>query len=225
MDKAIDGLRPLSVEQLAAHAFDPVAKRCFCGYWVMDVSEWAAHVLSGSIPLRAATEPNAEGTCGLFHCPLSEAIRLLPALPWDSAPIWEGVEYVVDVKVHKLMPKQWPCIPNWHCDFVPRDEETLVERPELITDGGPPMMFWISGPPITEFKDGRTVTPGEWMEFTQRDYHRGIAATEHGWRTFIRLAPADLVRAGLPREEIPAPPDQWIRRHAQVYLDAGSYKW
>jgi hypothetical protein len=166
---------------------------------------------------------NRGSDCGLFHCPLEEARELMPELPWDESPILDGVEYIVDVKVHKLMPNQWPCIPNWHGDFVPRDPVTLQERPDLID---PVQMFmWLSGPPFTEFRDGRKVRAREWIPFTQYDVHRGVAATEHCWRTFIRIAPADVMRVGLPNEEIPAPPEQWVRRHTQVYLDVNGFRW
>lgn len=169
----------------------------------------------------------AKGACGLFHVPLANAREIMPDLPWDEAPVREGVEYIADVKVHMLMPGQWPCIPNWHQDFVPRDPETLEERPDLLGPDNPPMLLWLSGPPLTEFKDeGISAVPARtWVEFTQFDEHRGVAATEHGWRTFIRLTPVEVMREGLPHEVIPAPPEKWIRRHTQVYLDAENFKW
>ncbi len=194
---------------------DGVTNRCYnprpCP--IHDAKQEAGEALSG------------EGTCGLFHCPLDEARRLMPSIPWADAPLHAGVDYIVDVKVHKLMPGQWPCIPNWHCDFIPRDPETLVERPDLIDGDEEPMFMWLSGPPFTEFRDGREIPARTWIEFTQMDEHRGIVATEHCWRTFARIAPAPLVRAGLPREQVPAPPSERIRRHTQVYLDAERFKW
>lgn len=36
---------------------------------------------------------------------------------FDSCPIKDGV---IDVKIHMLMPNQYPCIPNWHYDLVPQ---------------------------------------------------------------------------------------------------------
>jgi hypothetical protein len=32
----------------------------------------------------------------------------------------EGLSAVMDLRVHRLMPEQFPGIPGWHCDFVPR---------------------------------------------------------------------------------------------------------
>lgn len=176
----------------------------------------------------------AEGTCGLFHCPLDWARLLLPhSVPWDTLPhevrekehaVIPSSRYVVDVKVHKLMPEQWPCIPNWHYDFIPRDPDTLQEDFSKV-DPSAVMWMWLSGGPYTEFRDGREVPAHTWIPFTQKDEHRGTPAQYHSWRTFVRLTPIHLMRAGLPGEIIPAPPDQWVRRHAQVYLDAEKYRW
>lgn len=68
-------------------------------------------------------------------------------------------QYEVDIKIHMLMPDQYPCIPNWHCDNVPRGENnaldynkavlqshTLVNCKEVV-----PMFLWVSGTPCTEF--------------------------------------------------------------------------
>lgn len=154
--------------------------------------------------------------CGLFHCPLSEAYKLMPDLAsiFESAPIIEGEKYVVDVKIHMLMPNQWPCIPNWHYDNVPRDEE-LNQRFDLI-DTSKKMLLWVSGEPLTEFETG-FIKEKTWVEFTQADKHRGTMSKIHTWRTFIRLTPEPLL--------LPASPEKWIRQHSQVYLDVNKFKW
>lgn len=155
--------------------------------------------------------------CGLYHCPLGMARNLMPELQeaWDTAPIYMHEKYIVDVKIHMLMPGQWPCIPNWHCDFVPRDDD-LQLQPHLIDDTKE-ILMWLSGPPITEFADGRLIMPKKWVIFNQRDQHRGVASKKHTWRTFIRLVPEPLL--------LPAEPELWIRRHAQVYLDVNQFTW
>lgn len=132
----------------------------------------------------------------------------------DKAPLDPTEKYVVDVKVHMLMPGQWPCIPNWHYDNVPRDEE-LKQRFDLI-DTSKLMFLWLSGPPLTEFEN-KIVRPRTWIRFTQKDKHRGTMSDIHTWRIFIRLTPEPLLK--------PASPDKWLRRHSQVYLDASKFTW
>lgn len=159
--------------------------------------------------------------CGLYHCPLVEAHALMPELSeiFSSAPINPKERYVVDVRASMLMPFQWPCIPGWHFDNIPRDEY-LVQRMEK-RDPSKIMLAWISGPPLTEFMrpDGSTyfVEPQKWFQFTQFDLHRGTMATEHTWRVFVRLTPEPLI--------MPAQNGRWLRRHTQVYLDANNFKW
>lgn len=153
---------------------------------------------------------------GLFHCPLIEAYKLVPELApvLDEAPIHRRRPYVVDVKTHMLMPKMWPCIPGWHCDFVPRVDGK--PRPDLI-DTTQQMFLWVSGDPLPEFRDARSVKPEKWVTFDQSDEHRGTASSIHTWRTFIRIAPTSLC--------VPAEPRAWIRRHTQVYLNAEDFTW
>lgn len=156
--------------------------------------------------------------CGLIRTPFMDAYDLMPPefgqILDTFKPERSPWEYTIDVKVHMLMPGQYPCIPNWHFDMVPRDEN-LVQQFDQCTDDK--LYLWLSGPPITEFRDGREISPQEWIEFTQRDEHRGIASTEHQWRCFIRCCPVNI----LP----PLPPEKWMRRHSQVYLDATNFKW
>ena len=138
---------------------------------------------------------------------LSEVIDTFPDTP--SMFTW-------DVKVHMLMPRQYPCIPDWHVDNVPRVagvQQFDKVRPDL------PMYLWLSNGPLTEFVNGY-VTPRQWLRFTQEDVHRGTAAGEFGWRLFIRATHQEIM-----------PPKLWptyegyLRRHTQVYLDAKDYQW
>jgi len=161
--------------------------------------------------------------CGVMLCTFEKTIELMP----DVAPILEELkpllelpieDYLVDVKVHMLMPGEWPCIPNWHRDFIPRDENK-VKQPHLVT--GEKMFIWISGHPLTEFAspgDNYLLEPGVWMPFTQNDVHRGTMSNEHTWRGFLRVIPAKFVHPGTLNVG-------QIRRHTQVYLDAAKYKW
>lgn len=161
--------------------------------------------------------------CGLYRTPINKVVPLMPELKpiMDSSPV-QGPSWTVDVKVHMLMPGQWPCIPNWHFDNVLRDENNVQDFSKRVM--GATMWLWLSGPPLTEFKHETMsgtrivkVTPKEWHGFDQWDEHRGTAADEHGWRCFIRISPIEILK--------PAPQKMWLRRHSQVYLDAGAFKW
>lgn len=155
------------------------------------------------------------------HCGLIAATRdQVAELMTDLLPVVETCpgqdDYRFDIKVHMLMPGQWPCIPNWHFDFVPRDAEKRQQF-DLIRDDAPPMYFLVSEPPLTEFRDGRLVEPWAWVPFSQRDEHRGTKAEDFGWRLFIRAAHESLV----PRNALAI---SGLRRHSQVYLEAG-FEW
>ncbi len=151
--------------------------------------------------------------CGVHHASYETTLALMP----DLAPILQtfpddGGLFTWDVKVHMLMPGQYPCIPNWHTDNVPRINGVQrfdLCRPEL------PMYLWVSGGPLTQFKHG-FVLPQKWHRFTQLDEHRGIASGEFTWRGFIRASHCEL---------IPTSAENNLRRHSQVYLDAATYQW
>lgn len=159
--------------------------------------------------------------CGLWHTPLVEAHALMPEISsvLAEAPTDPKEKYVVDVRVSMLMPNQWPCIPNWHFDNIPRDENLFQHMEQR--DASKKMLCWISGEPYTEFMrpDGTIyeIEANKWYKFTQYDLHRGTPSKIHTWRVFIRITPEPLL--------MPGRQDQWIRRHSQVYLDAQRFKW
>ena len=169
--------------------------------------------------------------CGVILCDIEKTFELMPEVKpviqelIDSGQLeFDPSEYVVDVKVHMLMPNQYPCIPNWHCDFVPRDEN-LKLRPDLIT--GEKMYLWVSGEPRTEFRKPpkKIQTENfEWVEFTQKDSHRGVMSTIRTWRCFIRLTPKRLIKER-PTGNNDDSHRGSLRRHCQVYLDASSFTW
>lgn len=175
---------------------------------------------------------------GLMLCTYEQAGMMMP----EVVPILDRLarsepiswwHHLIDVKVHMLMPGMFPCIPNWHRDFCPRDAEGNLA--EDFEPDDTPMYLWLSGPPLTEFADVNVVTDtlgnatpcahgirqvpaDEWYPFTRADWHRGVAATERGWRCFIRVIPREFVanRDVLLGQK---------RRHSQVYLDAESFSW
>lgn len=180
----------------------------------------------------------AELPCGLMACPLVDAPRLLPELSglYESVPIKNPERWLIDVKIHMLMPNSYPCVPNWHCDFIPRnaDGDTDYER----ADNSPLMFLWVSGTPVTYYAASRIranvvshadvaalgerfaeipVEPQRWYQFSQLAPHRGSMSEEHCWRVFARLTHREL--------NPPTPTRSKLRRHAQVYLDASEFTW
>lgn len=60
--------------------------------------------------------------CGLFKTPFRMARQMMPSLNIAFDQFENDVDrqygidrYCIDVKVHMLMPGQYPCIPGWHC--------------------------------------------------------------------------------------------------------------
>ena len=163
---------------------------------------------------------------GVMLCSFKEAILFMPEIkPVLAELINSGIlelpvqEYAVDVKIHMLMPKQFPCIPNWHRDFVPRDEN-LKRDFKAIT--GEKMYMWLSGAPLTEYKNKEAenhLKPAQqWHSFTQNDLHRGTLCNEHTWRCFIRVIPKKFIH--------PTTINIGKRRiHTQVYCDASKFNW
>lgn len=151
--------------------------------------------------------------CGVHQADVSTMLKLMPDLKEIISTFPDDVEHFTwDVKVHMLMPRQYPCIPNWHVDNVPRVNG--VQRFDLI-NLQLPMYLWLSNGPLTQFQHGY-VLPRTWHRFTQVDQHRGTAAAEFGWRCFIRAT---------HREIQPAKHTDNLRRHCQVYLNAEEYQW
>lgn len=163
---------------------------------------------------------------GVMLCSFEKTIEMMPEVEpilqelTDSGTLeFDVSEYSVDVKIHMLMPKQWPCIPNWHRDFVPRDID-LNRKFDKIS--GEKMYAWSSGAPGTEFKDKDgndfMMSPREWHSFDQNDLHRGTMATEHTWRAFIRVIPTKFIHPHTTNVG-------QLRRHTQVYADAAKFNW
>lgn len=151
--------------------------------------------------------------CGVHHAPHEKVIELMPDLKQILDTFPDNLEdFTFDIKVHMLMPRQYPCIPNWHTDNVPRISG--VQRFDLVKPHLP-MYLWLSNGPLTQFKHGY-VEPQKWHRFNQLDEHRGTMASDFCWRGFIRATHKDL---------LPAKKSDWLRRHAQVYLDADTYQW
>lgn len=151
--------------------------------------------------------------CGVRCASYERTLEIMP----DLAPVLETfpddrTRFSFDVKVHMLMPRQFPCIPNWHVDNVPRVNG--IQRFDQVRVDLP-MYVWISNPPLTQFKHGY-LQAQKWHRFTQLDEHRGTAAAEFGWRCFIRATHEGIRPPRFGDNE---------RRHSQVYLDAEGFQW
>lgn len=137
--------------------------------------------------------------------------RLLPIL--KTFPDMLNINsYKFDMKVHMLMPNQWPCIPNWHRDLVPRDKNNNLLEDKITPQY--PLYLWVSNEPFTVFKEGGEIKPRTWVKFTQNDYHRGEASTKHIWRLFLRASHEHINNNKM-----------YIPRHTQVYLDSKNFTW
>lgn len=158
--------------------------------------------------------------CGVHQADCKQLIEAMPDLAFLIGTFPENpFDFIWDVKVHMLMPGQYPCIPNWHYDNIPRinnAQDFSLIKPDA------PMYLWLSGPPFTEFRrpNGETffIKPQEWFRFTQRDEHRGTISADFQWRGFIRATHKDIA----PQNKVGKNP---LRRHSQVYLDAKNFKW
>lgn len=142
----------------------------------------------------------------MVHKHMPDLIPLLADFPEDPT------QFSWDIKVHLLMPAQYPCIPDWHCDNVPRVNG--IQQFDKV-DTSLPMYLWLSGPPLTQFTGGH-LKAGVWHRFNQMDTHRGTPAADHGWRGFIRASHIDIK---------PINDTDCLRRHTQVYLDANNFQW
>jgi hypothetical protein len=151
--------------------------------------------------------------CGVHQSSVTTLLALMPDLKpvIDTFPD-NPLDFTWDVKVHMLMPRQYPCIPNWHVDNVPR-KGGVQQFDQVKLDL--PMYLWVSNGPLTQFEHGY-VLPQVWHKFNQADKHRGTMASEFCWRGFIRATHSEIQ---------PYKVEGNLRRHCQVYLDAGTYEW
>ena len=159
---------------------------------------------------------------GLMLCTLEQAGKLMPEVMPVLAklsPEFTWDDYYIDVKIHMLMPDQYPCIPNWHFDFLPRGEDGKRCSNERSDKK---MYMWLSSAPLTLYKgkDGKEFTKPaqEWHSFTQSDMHRGQISEDRVWRCFIRVIPKEFLHTVTKNVGE-------IRRHIQAYCDSSKFRW
>lgn len=153
---------------------------------------------------------------GVHRASFDDMVKVMPDLACIKESFPEDVnDFTWDVKVHMLMPNQFPCIPNWHFDNVPRvNNKQDFDK----VDSSLPMYLWISGEPLTEFRNGGLIAPRTWKRFTQKDEHRGTMAKDFTWRGFVRATHNKILAANPSGESV-------VRRHSQVYLDSNNFSW
>jgi len=154
--------------------------------------------------------------CGVHQASFDDLIKLMPDLKELLKTFPENVnDFVWDVKVHMLMPSQYPCIPNWHYDNVPRvnnkQDFDLIKQDK-------PMYLWVSNTPLTEFRNGGLIKEKTWIRFTQTDEHRGTRSESFQWRGFLRATHKDIAPSNRKGSDC-------LRRHSQVYLDVNNFSW
>lgn len=165
--------------------------------------------------------------CGIHQGTFQDVIEHMPDLKELLETFPENPnDFTWDVKVHMLMPGQYPCIPNWHRDMVPRDKDGKEDESNLQLDK--PMYLWLSGPPYTVFKgqngDNLEIPVQTWYKFNQSNWHTGVPAEKFCWRGLIRACHNDL-KIGSSNVNNPFGKHSVLRRHTQVYLDAKNYNW
>lgn len=199
---------------------------------------------------------------GLFRASFDQAYELMPELSklFDGAArmlTMEGHDYIdfeIDIKVHMLMPGQFPCIPNWHCDNVPRCPDTgktsYSGAEEAYVSGEPPMYLWVSGTPCTRFL-ARPLTEKGWTPRSHgelADYIRDVeakTADNHALTCLIKPQHFYSMDRLTPHQGTAAQEHTWrifmrlthkdclpdrpktsvLRRHSQVYLDSANFGW
>ena len=143
--------------------------------------------------------------------------------------------WVVDTRVHMLIPGMYPAIGGWHCDAVPRND--LSSQPDLLKmDSSEHYTVTISTDPSgisnTEFVSEKLelqvdpqaiwasvtsqigdnvlsekLSDGQVARFTSNTLHRATVAKRSGWRFFFRCSANYF------------PAQDKIRKQVQVYTD------
>lgn len=135
----------------------------------------------------------------------------------DHVPLSGGYRYVLlDLKVHDLLPGQYPCLPGWHCDgFVDPRQEGREERHHLFVTGQGALTEFLDrevelelplkvrGKALLQLfrkqlnrKDWEPapIPSCQWVRFGRRDFHRGPKAKKAERRLLMRITESDVLR-------------------------------
>ncbi len=168
--------------------------------------------------------------------PLTQAALREMALVDGLAPA--GYQWIVDSRSHMLMPGQYPAIPGWHCDGVPRggyDAQPDLDRMDArVRHVAGHVSTHPDGVSDTEYVSNGVTLHGVDPENVWDSVNRAVEDT-----TLMVETPGDGVLASFPMPQIhratparnrgwrwwihasllPAKPKDRIRRQVQVYTD------
>lgn len=145
---------------------------------------------------------------------------------------------IIDVRIHHLRKDEYPAIPGFHLDWIPRKNKGTEPDMTRIPSGHHVVMI-IGETSLTEFldiplelefpdtqpfayansyiKDHRlpvwNVSSGDLVRFTSRDWHRPVPAQGTEWRLFIRAS------------QVEVRPANQIRTQSQVYIPIQEARW
>lgn len=202
----------------------PIVIDRFSRYFSTDEIKYEPMIFSGSWGFS-----HLKG--GLITQYLLDRLDYLP----DLMNLNPDLNIVIDTRVTMTFPGQYPSIPGWHCDDVPRADKYSqpdfsrtdsdvnhfllifsdnddVSRTEFAIE---PFSLKLSDEnvytdldrQVRNFDQLKTyhVDQGELIKFSQRDVHRATPTKVAGWRYFIRIS----FTHRRPQNE--------IRRQVQVY--------
>lgn len=178
----------------------------------------------------------------VFACNKSRAVAFGGIIMENFVDLLPEGKWIIDSKVTMLMKRMWPCIPGWHHDDVPRTRKD--GQPDYMNprwNAAEHIATVIGDASLTEFIDQKVELPlprsgtiyqkwdkllggmklrtrqirsGDLVAFEAQTLHRGMPATESGWRIFIRASIGSTRKFYNER-----------RTQVQVYVDDPSLGW
>lgn len=188
---------------------------------------------------QLSTEPMVFGASLFFAYDRGGEITKKALFQMEEQAIKDGFnpdEMIIDTRVNMVMPGMYPSIPGWHCDDVPRTDDSggqpdlgmvsddCVHYMMLISDTGATRTEFVYKPFECDIDDADVwaslntaveeaqpktmmVPERKVVRFNQTAIHRASMAKTSGWRFFIRGT------IGGPRK-----PVDRMRTQVQVYI-------
>jgi hypothetical protein len=206
------------------------------------------------IPPTLQFKPSYKVIHTLDILPLAQNLKLeksfyqsTPSFVWDNGgPIAREFldclwafggfeESIIDVRIHKLQPGHYPCIPGYHLDWIPRKNQGKDIDLSSIPDYDHVIMIlaetslteFVAEPidlAVDSFKEANDiikyvkpetwhVSNGQMVHFTSGDWHRGSPAQNSERRMLIRAS------------NVPIKPANEIKTQSQVYIPITEASW